>query len=141
MKTCLEVFWAKRSQNGLKLRFFKYCGKLTFEIFCIKLQKPISLKLILFEIVGINRPWNRAKIKFFRYYQKSVHRTFLIFCAWSSTKTKLNKMVFWENLYFEYLEPKGTENWPKMRFFKFWKKSFYETFLIFFAWSYSSIIA
>ena len=77
------------------------------------------------------RNWTQNDI--FKLYQKSTHETFLIF-TWSYTNMKIYnslKLFFYcQKFCFEVFRPKGVQNGPKMKLFKFYEK-INKTFLIF----------
>ena len=85
---CIEVFGPKGCQNGPTQNDVFWVKSMhgPFLIFCMKLQqhKDFTLMQMTFFWMGEGNNLvlvqNIPKIRFFRYYVKSMHGTFLIFC-------------------------------------------------------------
>ena len=77
-------FWVKKAQNGLKVKFFKFCEKLMLKTFDILLQVIVVQRLIIdlddfffffffFEVFEAKEEWNGPKKRSFKFYQILLH--------------------------------------------------------------------
>ena len=102
-------------------------------------EKKKKKKKILFFGFWAKKGQNGLKMGFFKYYQKSMHRTFL-FCMklQQHEDLKLNKVISWEKLCYGVFGPNRCPKWGFSIFFL--KNQCMEVFW-FFEWSYSKVKA
>ena len=114
------LVWLKIEQRGLKL------------------NETISWeKLFVWKLLGAERGWKCSPNEVFKFFEKSVHGTFLIFCMKLQHHNGLNltQIIFLDkNLALDFLDKK----WPKMSFLSF-TKSWCIEFFWFFTRSYNSM--
>ena len=103
-KSCFEFFGPKRAKVGPKCAFLNYMkiGSQNVFNFLHKVMLTYNLKIGLNGFFGKILLWskgaqNRSKMRFFGYYQKSVHKIFLNFCTRlkQHEDLKLKEMIFW----------------------------------------------
>ena len=90
------------------------------------------MKNLVLRLLTQKGPKMRSK-EVFKYYEKSVDGTFLIFSMKLHRHKELKFMwiIFLGKTCFEDFEPKGVQSGPKKRFSGYFQKSMHGTFLIF----------
>ena len=137
-KSSFEVVLSKVAQKEPRMRFFRYYQKwmhVTSLIFCKKLQWHKDLKWtsvffgksFVLEFLGQKLPKLGSKMRLFKFYEKSLHGDFLIFCM----RLQQHKGLKWTQMGFfcgksctRIFGQKGDQNgfwgfWARMRVLSF----------------------